>query len=310
LLSAIGFEYFLRGLRMEDRPICFSRFHGRGNSILTKQFRLDDNVGISKTSAPNFANGTAETKCINKLSHLENVIDNLETNECIATGIFDSSPCEIVTTGMLDEDRLKAGVRSRTKLHMVQPSLGIALLDHDVSPYMPAHLMCDTPRDLMSKMQIAVPQLELVAYSGAGSCSKGITVTATNEPYQGGGGLHVYLSIKDVELLSLQRYLVVNLWIAGFGYIAFARNGAMLERSIIDISVLSPERLIYEADPILGEGLSRRPREWQRRDGIAFSGDLNLTDERILEYERLVYVPLVTRGYLPLFRSGTEITPS
>jgi hypothetical protein len=26
--------------------------------------------------------------------------------------------------------------------------------------------------------------------------------------------------------------------------------------------------------------------------------------------DRRLYVPLVTRGYLPLFRSGTKITPS
>ena len=85
-------------------------------------------------------------------------------------------------------------------------------------------------------------QVPAVAHSG-------ITVTATNKLYKGGGGLHVYISASDVDLLGLQRYLVVHLWIAGLGYIALARNGAMLERCIIDLSVLSPERLIYEAEP-------------------------------------------------------------
>ncbi len=273
---------------MENRPICFSRFHGRGNSILTKQYHLNDNGGIRKDSTPNFSIGTAETICINKLSDIESKIENLDTNECISTGVFGSPSCEIVTNGMLDEERRAAGVRSRTRRHMVQPPSGIALLDHDISPYMPDHQKCGTPSELISKMQSAIPRLELVAFSGAGSCSNGITVTATNKPYKGGGGLHVYLSTEDVELLGLQRYLVVNLWIAGFGYIAFARNGAMLERCIIDPSVLSPERLIYEAPPILGDGLSRRPREWQHRGGTAFSGDLSLTQDQINEYERLV----------------------
>lgn len=273
---------------MKDKPIRFSLLRGRDNSRLTKQYHLNDNGDICKESQPNFANGTAETICIEELRGIEGVIENLRTNECIATGVFDNSPCEIVTAGKLDDKRLAAGVRSRTKEHMRQPTHGIVLFDHDISPYMPDHLRCDSPNELMSKLQNVVPQLEAVAYSGAGSCSNGITKTETKEPYQGGGGLHVYVLIEDPDLKTFRRYLEVKLWNAGLRYIAFARNGALLERSIIDLSVLSPERLIYEAAPILGDGLSRRPREWQHRNGTAFSGDLSLTEDEIKKYERLV----------------------
>jgi hypothetical protein len=273
---------------MENESIRFSLLRGRDKSRLTKSYRLNDRGGIRKESAPNFANGTAETVCIEKLSDIESTIDNLKTNECISTGVFDSPSCEIVTKGMLDEESLDSGLRSRTKEHMSQPHLGIALLDHDIGPYMPDHLRCDSPDALMSKLKKAIPGFSFLAYSGAGSCSSGITVTATGEPYQGGGGLHVYIAVNDVDLKALRRYLVVHLCISGLGYIAFARNGAMLERCIIDLSVMSPERMIYEAKPILGEGLSRRTREWEHQDGTAFSGDLCLTDDEIAEYERLV----------------------
>ena len=80
---------------------------------------------------------------------------------------------------------------------------------------------------------------------------------------------------------------MVHLWINGLGYIAFARNGAMLERTVIDPTVLSPERLIYEANPVLGEGLTRRARQWQHRDGIPLSGDFDLTADQIAQYEQL-----------------------
>ena len=118
---------------MNDVCIRFSLLRGRENAVLTKQYRLDDKGNICKVSAPNFAGGTAETISIKKLSEIENIIGNLETNECISTGVFDNPSCQIVTAGMLDEERLAAGVRSRTKKHMVQPSLGIALLDHDMN---------------------------------------------------------------------------------------------------------------------------------------------------------------------------------
>lgn len=105
------------------------------------------------------------------------------------------------------------------------PSLGIALLDHDIGHHMPDHLRCEKPGELMSKLQKAIPELAFVAYSGTGSCSNGITITASDEPYKG-GGLHLYIAIKGIDPQVLRRYLVVHLGIAGLGYIAFARMNA------------------------------------------------------------------------------------
>ena len=196
---------------MEETSIRFSLLRGQDDSRLTKSYRLNDRGGICKTNTPNFSSGTAETICLEKLSEIEGTINNLGTNECIATGVFDSTSCDIVTSSMLDNDSLATGVRSRTKQHMQQPSLGIALLDHDISPYMPDYLRCDSSGVLMSKLQQAAPGLDSVAYSGTGSCSSGITVTATGESYKSGGGLHVYITVKDVDLDALRRYLVVHL---------------------------------------------------------------------------------------------------
>ncbi|MDB4516654.1 virulence-associated E family protein, partial [Crocinitomicaceae bacterium] len=255
---------------------------------LTKRFWLDDEGQIHKDSQPVFANGTAETQEISKLSDIESVIKNLGNNECISTGLFDVPKCEIVTTEQLDQDRRDAGIRSRSKDCMTQPSPGLVLLDHDPSPWMPKHLRCASPKDLMAKLENAMPELSSLGYSGTTSCSAGVFNTETNAPYLWGGGFHVYLAMERNDLGALQRYLEVRLWNAGFGFIAFARNGAMLVRCILDVSVLSPERLIYEADPVLGDGLSRKPREWQHRDGPALSGDLQLTVEEIAEYDRRV----------------------
>ena len=248
---------------------------------------LDGNGAITKQNQPLFSSGTAETVKIERLSDIEKVINRLATNQCISTGVFDSPKCDIVRDGDLTPELHNQGVRSRSKKFMVQPDVGLALLDHDIGPDMPDHLRCDSPDTLMAILSQAVPELASVAYSGAGSCSNGIRVTATGTAYQGGGGLHLYITIQGVDLEKLRRYLVVHLWINGLGYIAFARNGAMLERTVIDPTVLSPERLIYEANPVLGAGLTRRARQWQHRDGIPLSGDFDLTAEEIAKYEQL-----------------------
>ena len=100
---------------MEEESIRFSLFRGRNDSVLTKQYRLNDSGDICKESAPYFSNGTAETVCIEKLLDIESEIENLGSNECISTGVFDSPSCEIVTSDTLDEERLAAGARSRTR---------------------------------------------------------------------------------------------------------------------------------------------------------------------------------------------------
>ena len=111
---------------MEDTSIRFSLLRGRDDSRATKSYRLDESGSIRKVSTPNFTGGTAETLCIKKLSDIESIISNLKPSECIATGIFDQSPCQIVTAEQLDEAGLNAGLRSRTKKHMKQPDPGIA----------------------------------------------------------------------------------------------------------------------------------------------------------------------------------------
>ena len=273
---------------MENKSMRFSRFRGPPGARLTKRFRHDENGEIVKDSQPYFATGRAETIEINNLSDIQGVIESLGSNECISTGIFDLPSCEIVTSEKLDDKRLSTGIRSRSKKHMNQPSPGLVLLDHDISSDMPDHLRCDSPNELIKRVTQAIPTLRFVAYSGTDSCSSGIFSTTNNNPYLGNGGLHVYIAVKEVVLLELQRYMEVKLWNAGFGFIAFAKNGAMLNRCIIDLSVLSQERLIYEAAPILGEGLSRKPRRWEHHGGCAFSRDLGLTQAEIAEYDQRV----------------------
>ena len=89
----------------------------------------------------------------------------------------------------------------------------------------------------------------------------------TGEPYAATGGIHVYIAANTSDLDALKRDLEVALWRAGLGYVEFARNGRRLLRTIIDLSVLSPERLIFEAAPTLGPGVGRVAPSWERFDG-------------------------------------------
>jgi len=72
-------------------------------------------------------------------------------------------------------------------------------------------------------------------------------------------GYHVYVGgIEDGS--DINRYgkaFAKWCWFYGLGHIQVSKSGSMLERQLIDDAVFSPERLIFEAKPTLGEGLAK-----------------------------------------------------
>ena len=67
--------------------------------------------------------------------------------------------------------------------------------------------------------------------------------------------MHIYLAIKKQS--DYPRFIGVlfkRLVIAGYGYVVISAAGKLLLRSYIDKTVASPERIIFEADPILRDG--------------------------------------------------------
>ena len=260
--------------------IKFTTFQGSPGAVLTKELSLDRDNNVNTNSTPLFIEGTARTESITRLTDLEQITQVLGPNECITTGIFDRSPCEIALKADLTQDQIAAGVRARSLDFMSQPSPGLVLLDYDPSPRMPEHMHCGSPTDLMDKLARLSPLLEGIGYSGAGSTSNGIINIKTGEPHIK-NGFHCYILTTETDLRVLRKWLRVKCWLAGYGYIDFGRNGVMLARCLVDITVLSPERLIYEAPPVLGEGLGRADREWTHQAGGLLTGDFSVSSANI-----------------------------
>ena len=268
--------------------ISLTRIIGSSGSRLTKKFTLEQDGLIRKEGQPNFFNGTAKTVCIDQLSDIQGITQSLSSRECICTGVYNVDSCSVVTKEKYQKSEDTSNIRTRSKDHLHQPEYSLALLDYDPDKYMPPTFKCDSAKVLMDLMVKAMPELEGIGFSAIGSSSNGIYNNDSGAPYEGGGGLHAYIAIKGVDMEQLQQLLKVRLWNAGFGYISFARNGAMLERTIIDLSVLSPERLIYEARPVLGEGVGQKERVWTHKAGEVFTGVDTLPDEEITRYKDLL----------------------
>ena len=261
--------------------ISLTRFTATDDSTLAKEFFLGTDGGIRKRSHAQFNQGVAKKVTLEKgLESLHQLIDDLEPIECLSTGSFDIPKCKVLPREAKTVPKSALPVRHRTKEAMQQPSPGLVLFDHDPSPRMPERIKCATPSDLMRLLVGAIPELSTVGWVGRGSSSQGVFNKATGEPYSASGGLHVYIGTNTHDLATFKKQFEVKLCIAGLGYVELARNGRRLLRAPIDLSVFSPERLIFEAAPILGPGVGREEQPWSDHKGALLdTRDFEITDK-------------------------------
>ena len=119
--------------------------------------------------------------------------------------------------------------------------------------------------DFWAVLMEVVPDLRHAARLIRASTSAGLFNSDTGESLEGSGGLHGYVIARDGA--DAERFLTAlhdRCWLHGLGWIKLGAAGQMLDRSIIDRSVAAPERLVFEATPILSKPLgqdqeSRRP---------------------------------------------------
>ena len=117
-----------------------------------------------------------------------------------------------------------------------------------------------------------LPGLNRYARVIRASTSAGLYNQETGERFSGSGGVHMYLLVKDGEdIRRFLRDLGARAWLAGFGWIMVAKRGACLPRSIVDITVGSPERLVFEGSP---EVVAPLVQDEAKRTPIAHDGEL------------------------------------
>ena len=102
------------------------------------------------------------------------------------------------------------------------------------------------------------------------STSASLRDTANGRTFQGSGGAHVYVFLSDMSRSKevLQR-ISDRLWLTGFGWYWISAGHALLQRSLIDTSVGSPERLVFEGAPLIDPPLEQdaAPRKPQVIEG-------------------------------------------
>lgn len=104
-------------------------------------------------------------------------------------------------------------------------------------------------------------------------------------------GKHLYLfPEKTTYIPRFWEVLGKRLWLAGYGRVEISRSGSLLSRTIIDLSVGSPDRLDFVAGAVCKDGLEQRLPEPEYKPGalLDIQALQDLTEEEETQYQRLV----------------------
>jgi hypothetical protein len=264
------------------------------SGLLSKVIRLVDGKVWSNGSACQMAHGAARRITFDNGQAFADFITGMPRNQALVLGqLKDGIPdyVEIVTDAELKHGA-PPGAIARTKEYFgyEKDKPTFVLLDIDLKE-MPEHVAKRVAErgGVWNALCEACPALKPVARIERPSTSSRLRNTKSGEEYPD-SGLHIFIRVRDGS--DIPRFLAAlheRLWLAGWGWGIVSAAGAFLERSLIDKSVGSPERPVFE-----GPAEVITPLEQGARIAIAYDGeDLDtqsvhsLTDAEALESGRL-----------------------
>jgi hypothetical protein len=264
----------------------------KNNGPLTKTIALRDGKVVNDSSACRMANGTAHRVRIASVEEFADLINGLTSRQAYTLGrLRDDLPdhVEIVRRDKLN-GATSAIARTKENLIFKEGEPGFVLLDVDLKGMTDAVARRLEECGLWGALCEALPALERVAFVERASTSSGLRNRETGETFKGSGGRHIVIPVADAA--DIPRFLADlhdRLWLAGLGWGTVSVAGSFLERSLVDKSCGSPERLIFEGPPLIEPPLAQEARNAVAHDGFVFDTRAcrPLTDDEKAELQQL-----------------------
>jgi hypothetical protein len=250
----------------------------KNDGPLTKRISLAVDGSLqSDASACVMTRGIARRFQFDGVEELAAAIARLRPNEALALGALRTGlpdQVEIVTKRQLNGAD-HPGIIARTEAYIDfrpgKPALG--LIDYDTKG-MPADVAARVAElgGLWPALVSVIPALASLSRIERRSTTSGLYHADTGERLAGSNGQHIYLAVQDgADIERFLKTLHLRCWLAGLGWLMIGAGGQLLERSIVDRVVGSPERLVFEGSPVLVPPLAQ---DADARRPFAFSGDL------------------------------------
>jgi hypothetical protein len=263
---------------------------------LTKRISLNGSGVKSDGSACVMWSGRAQRAQIASVQEFATLIEELRPDQAIALGALRPDlpdECEITTKKHLNSDArpdLIARTGSNILYREKQPAP--VLLDYDQKGMPPeVRERLDEHGGFWLAICSVLPELKSAARVTRLSTSAGLFRTDTGQRFESSGGLHAYVFAKDGS--DAERFLKdlhERCWLAGLGWYMVGAGGQLLERSIVDRMVGSPERLVFEGAPVLEPPLAqdaaaRKPlaTDGETIDTVAICSPLTIVEKAVLQ---------------------------
>jgi len=264
------------GDAIDSRAIKFAVFTKAGGP-LSKAISLDeDGIPVSDGSACTMSQGVARNITVNNLTEFGAFLPKLKSENAISLGtIKDVGPdgtADIVTKSQL-ENHPDAISRSKEHITFAPGSPGLLLVDFDQKG-MPTDVVqkLETVGGVWNALAETCPDLTSAGYAQRASTSASLMRRDTGEVFPSSGGVHIYIAACDAaDIPRATKVLHQRLWLAGYGWHWLGKVGQILERSIVDQSVGSPERLVFEGPPVLQPPLVQSAKD---RKPVVVEGDV------------------------------------
>ena len=260
--------------------------------LLTKRIWAGENGALVKQAAANPVRGvftdiahcgTAE----DILTAYANVLRSLSSHQAIIAARLPSPLCNDGSKWRLTtKNAPEPGALPRSQTTF-QPVSGPALcsLDFDIPTGLRRQLA--TVADLYRKVLIpAWSGFADVALLVRPSVSSGAKLTGAADPLP--TGYHVACIVSDgTKIEAFALALFDRIALLGFALVEPSKSGAALKRALVDVAAAKgSERLIFEADPVIGEGVERVPRPFARHPGGILDVDVALAAMALTGAER------------------------
>lgn len=226
---------------------------------VSKIISPDGQGGITKQPSANIGQGRMQRVAM-PFKEFGPFIRTLKSNQAIVHGVpvnHGGDDYQEFAFGTVGQENPPFRL-SRSLKHLAFPTdtSCICMFDHDPKPGQQPL----TPDDLIEAVCIIVPEFIDCPSWHTPSTSSCIYDLDGQELSGQGAGFHLYFPFSDpAGLPSFVATLFKRLWLKGYGYIYVTRSGAMLERTIFDAAVFSPERLDFVSGAVCENCFQRLP---------------------------------------------------
>ena len=235
----------------------------RNHRWMGKRFFLGDDGQLQKQANGLFSKGYVTVQNASSAQELATLAQSLTPQDAFCLGqprgasIFSATPVATRQTQQALANR-SIPILSRTKDDFsFGQGEGWLLLDYDTKGLSEAVLSkIERLGGIMNALRYVWPELDNGDFVVRPSSSAGVHIVG--DPAPNVSGFHMFVRLKRaIDIPQALKALHSRCWLHGLGYHMISKSGLLLDRSIVDITVGSPERLIFTAPPVLGEGIVR-----------------------------------------------------